>query len=823
MIYFIQAEGRPNQVKIGKAHDTKRRMYELSRFPSSAWREAADVAPLVLLANCTGYSECEASLHRALKGAHLWGEWFDATHPLVQQVVAYVTASGSESLATLVPEAYKTDRVRSCVHTALRAAHPTGSCILCDGSDPILSTAPDNGRNTFQASRVTSPNDGTGHPGGNEREERRACESPTAAEQTPAAVGQPPTTVEAELMSALGVDVETEEAKRARDEAELREELLETLRLYESEYARRSFAEFVKQAVRAGVVHGVTKLQWAKHLEATCMHVQALFEGWLVAHGKGDGEMIARADATWRMWGLVDPKTGRTIRKRYNPKTSEAGDMLVQNIVENLCPGTLKSTLIMVLANAWIWLHEPAFAFGAASGNDKNVERDSDATRDVVTSEWYRETFEITWAIRADKDSKQLWQTTAGGWRLSRTVQAGFTGQHVHGIFLDDADDADKVWSEAERKKTQNKFSRAMENRVVDEMTCIRFNLQQRVHVDDLSGALINTKKWSPTNRMGWAWLCIPLRFGRGPIEAPKVTPYGWRDWRKVLDECMHPERFSPEVIADKLTTLGDHGFASQYDQNPTPLSGGMFEREKLKFFVFEHTVIGMLRKRPDGCAPRDGEGAVPPILITRHPHTKQLPFDYVTITIDCSFGSEAQNTASQVGVLVVGGQGELRFILDDRTQIMGVQEHYDRIAKCVCDWSPDVMRVLVEEKALGGSVINELTKLLAAGKLKDRFGKTVSVVIEAIKVPSTDGKVVRARGMIPSFANGFIYVLDGAEWLYPRKNENGKTIDDGFVAEVCLFPFAKRNDRVDALSQLITYYRDGGDTGANINALCTL
>jgi phage terminase large subunit-like protein len=813
-IYFIMAQGRPDQLKVGKAHDVTRRMYELSRFPSSAWREAADVAPLILRAECNGYSECEASLHRALKSAHLWGEWFDATHPLVQKVLAHAEAGGLEALATLVPEAYKTDRIRACSHTAMRAMHPTGRCILCEGSDTL---APAIGLgNTATLPRVAPTTTGSLAAG---------LPEVTTSNRQPSAPVEPvvATSVEAELMAALGVDVETEEVRRARDEAELREEFAETLRVYESEYARRSFAEFVRQAVRVGVVHGVSRLQWSKHLDATCMHVQALFEGWLVAHGRGTDEIFTRVDATFALWGLqrkpfehgrIDPLTG---------DLDETGDMLVQNMIENICPGTLKSTLVMVLANAWIWLHAPEFAFGAASANDKNVERDSDATRDIVTSEWYREHFEITWTIRGDKDSKSLWQTTAGGWRLSRTIAAGFTGQHVHGIFVDDPDDADRVWSESERRKTQSKFSRAMENRVVDEKTCIRFVLQQRVHTDDLTGYLNNTKRWSKHNRMGWAWLVIPLRYGRGPADAPKVTPYGWRDWRVVPDACMHSARFTLAIITDKLTTLGDHGFASQYDQNPTPLSGGMFAREKLRFFVFEGTNIGSLRKRPDGCAPRDGDLGAPPVIIARQHITKELPFDWVTVTVDATFGSEAQNTASQVGLLVVAGQGELRFILDDRTAIMGVQEQNDKVAQCVADWSPDVVRVLVEEKALGGSVVNELIKLLASGKLKGRDGKPVSVAVELIKVGSNDGKVFRARAMIPSFHNSFIYVLDGADWLYPRKNESGKTIDDGFVAEVCLFPFAKRNDRVDALSQLITYYRDGGDTMANINALCTL
>lgn len=49
---------------------------------------------------------------------------------------------------------------------------------------------------------------------------------------------------------------------------------------------------------------------------------------------------------------------------------------------------------------------------------------------------------------------------------------------------------------------------------------------------------------------------------------------------------------------------------------------------------------------------------------------------------------------------------------------------------------------------------------------------------------------------MVPSVEEGMWYLLDGAAWL------------TDFLDEVCRFPKSTKNDRVDALSQLATYYR---------------
>lgn len=628
-----------------------------------------------------------------------------------------------------------------------------------------------------------------------------------------------------------------EAARAAREEEEaaaLAEQIAQEDADLAREHAKRSFAEFSRQAIASGFTHGIRRVQWAPHLELLCVEIQHLLEGWMVACGCADEmlvrpesatyarEMIARQDALWARHGLI----------------RLPGHVLVQNEVINICPGTLKSTILCVLANAWIWLHAPWFVFGAASYNEKNVDRDANATRALVTCKWYRETFDIRWGISPvanavrhfqivyplGVDWQELGLPRAEGERYSRTTGQGFTGLHLNGMFLDDPDDADRVWNDPEREGIHDKWRNAMENRTTDERYDIRVILQQRVHVDDLSGYVLGIVQWSRHKRKGWAWLCIPLQYGRGPKDAPKETPFGGRDWRTKLDDVMHPERFSPEVIADKLEKLFEQGFGSQYNQNPQPLDAGMFLRKSLRWFVIdgtEQSAPGYVwpRRRPDGCAPRDGEGAVPPVVLGVTNGKPDL--DFVAISVDPSNpSSDAPSlTNSNVGLVVVGGKEERRYWLDDRSRVMGIQEMYDEIERCVCDWAHLASRVLVEIKAAGSSVVNELKKLLESGKLRDKYGVKVRIEVTEIKVAAHDNYIIRARGMVPTINGGLFYVLDGAPWLWPKMHE-GKTLDEGAIGELCGFPFAKKDDRVDALAHLINYYRTEGEAMARAKAL---
>lgn len=573
------------------------------------------------------------------------------------------------------------------------------------------------------------------------------------------------------------------------------------------EKMRRSLYEFLKGCWH--IIEPGVEPDWNWHLEALCFHIQCLLEAWLVAsgHAPSNGnrrqrEMRERVKATWKANGLK----------------FRDGELLVQNAVFNLAPGTLKSRVLMVVAPAWIWLHCPTWSLCAISSVDDNVRRDSNDHRELVETPWYRETFGIKWKIDPRRSSVADWATTAGGERKSRTMLGGFTGIHADALFLDDPDDAHKVHNESARKEVQYKWRRAIKNRVKHLNRSLRIALQQRVHVDDWTAAQIGKGVWKTYDRKAWMWVPIALRYGRGPDDAPKITPFGWSDPRKVANENMHPARFPDEVIADEIRERGPDGFAAQYDQNPENYDSGMIKRAWVRFFRLEDWPVET-RARPHGCGLKvgpDGKAIVgedgrgmdePAIVIPIDPLTKRHAFDEVCLSVDCSAGSESGD-ASRVGLLVCATRGMQRFILDDRSAVMGPQEQRLAIAQAIRDW-PQISTVLVELAALGRSAIADLRGAIERGEITDRFGtKLMPTVVE---VPTgNDSKEKRFAAMVPAWAAGLVFVMDGASWLYPVVIDGGKTTDTGYVGEITAFPKVKKNDRCDSTSQFMTHYREG-------------
>lgn len=582
---------------------------------------------------------------------------------------------------------------------------------------------------------------------------------PTAAPATPRPAASAPTTSELAAVAA------------ARQQA-----LAEAARL---RLARRKLSWFVQLAF-ARVLKPGTQLVWAWYLDAICDHLQALFEDWLLAKG-------------------VEPATLPGLRERVEARWKahklerQIGKLLVQNLAINVAPGTLKSVIVMVCFPAWAWLHYPAFQWGCSSGAPANVTRDSDAHRDLVVSAWYRESFGIEWKVRDDIDSKEKWATTAGGVRESRGMKARWTGVHVDALLLDDPDDAFAVFGDAARRDVQGQWRDAMENRVNDPEFSFRVIVQQHVHVDDLTNHLLGLGIWSADDavtRARWDKLEIGMEF----IPSRRhVTAYGWSDPRTEPGQIMHPERFSPEYLASKREKLGSYGYEAQYNQNAELLEGGMFQRSWFNFFRLEGEEMGT-RPRPPLCKSRDLQA--PDFGATYIVPLKEgaPALDFLAVSVDATFGS-TKDSASNVGLLAIGGAGNRRFVFDDRTKARTFLDTKSDVVAMIARWKPS--KVLIEKKANGAAIIEELTAAIADAKVTDREGRPIVCVLEAIE-PKGDGggKVARAAAAMPAVEAGHVYVLDGAAWA------------DDFIGEVAAFPNGKKDDRVDALTQALNFYR---------------
>lgn len=575
-----------------------------------------------------------------------------------------------------------------------------------------------------------------------------------------------------------------------RDEAERR------LTAIEREKSLRSLAWFARYSWH---VLESTPLHWTPWLQAQCDTLQWLFEGHLVASGKGTPAMVERHRAFFAAAG-IEPAIG---------------ELLVQDLYLNGFPGSLKSRFAMVIGPAWVWLHDPTFTMAATSGTGDNVTRDSNMMKELVSSSWYRSTFEIGWDVGRNRAGVEVnsvgeWHNSAGGYRLSKELFSSWQGVHVDYLAVDDPDDAMKVWGEADRLRARRKVT-AIRNRIKDPTRSIRLVVQQRVHPEDVTGWTIKKGAWSaatPEGRAMPAVLAIPLEFRPS---RRCTTPWGWTDHRTAVGEVAHPERYTAAFRAAERIAYGSSGYEAQYNQNPEVIEGGWYKRHHWRWFRLPEDMTDPA-PRPEGCRPRTGEGSDAAFELQRR-KDGVLDVDAVCISVDATFGSLADD-ASAVGLTAYALAGGRRFALEDITAPMTYTQTEDALCAMLVRWASQApgrtVDVLVEKKANGAAVVSRIELMLAEAKAKLKDAQGRLIVPRLVLLETEGGKAVRGRAAMPTVEAGLIYVRDGAPWV----NE--------WVGEVSGFPHAARDDRFDALTQMVIHYAEHSTVKSKFAAYAT-
>lgn len=208
----------------------------------------------------------------------------------------------------------------------------------------------------------------------------------------------------------------------------------------------------------------------------------------------------------------------------------------IRDMLVTIPPGTSKSRLFGVYWPAWHWLTDPATRFLFFSNAEETADETSLECRRLVESPWYRLNFGITWALQDDQNTKGYYQTTVGGSRQALGINSRATGKKGDIVCVDDANDAEKVESAAERKRVINRYDKAIHDRVIDFSTGRHVVIGQRTHEDDLIGHL--------KRQGGWFELCIPEEYD----PARRFTsPVGWTDPRTQPGALLRPHQFTAE------------------------------------------------------------------------------------------------------------------------------------------------------------------------------------------------------------------------------------------------------------------------------------
>lgn len=436
----------------------------------------------------------------------------------------------------------------------------------------------------------------------------------------------------------------------------------------------------------------------------------------------------------------------------------------ITQLLINIPPGTAKSRIVSVYALPWMWLHAPFFKGIFLSSSEFLVLRDSDYCRDLIKSEWYQEWFSPQWEIRGDSDAKSFFRNTAGGWRRAVAFGGRLTGERGDGLFWDDPHDAGEVESDLKRMRVLELWDKKIGNRVnnTGKRKPLRIGVMQRLKDDDLSGHVLK--------QGGWTHLCLPMEFERRCLCktcTEGVTPIGWRDPRITDGELLFPKLFPHDMLDAEKVRLGSYGYAGQMQQNPTPAGGGVFKEKWFRYWQYPGQNLPPVKVK-------DENGVVIDI--------RPVEFDPDAPGLESghSWDMAFKDTAGSdfVAGLAAKRRDADTFLIHSINERMDFVGTLAAVPKLIATY-PSLL-VLVEDKANGPAIINMLK------------GKVPGLV--AVD-PGKDSKESRANAVAPVVESGNIYLPhpENALWV------------SAWLAQVCAFPKATKDDMVDAFTQLLT------------------
>lgn len=482
----------------------------------------------------------------------------------------------------------------------------------------------------------------------------------------------------------------------------------------------------------------------------------ALLESELTARHRAEVRDNFYAFVRWA-WSLVDPAPlddGWYLAALCDHLQSLIdGRHPTRKLLINIPPRFAKSRTVAVLFPAWVWIKKPKHQFLCLSFDGDLALRDAVASRRLMVDPRYRALINAgeAWEFQGDQNNKSYYENTKGGHRISGAIGAGVTGKGADTIIVDDAHDTRD--SPAEIEKTVKDFDAAIESRINDRRTASYVGVGQRVGIGDLTGHL---RTQAPDQ-----WDLLKLRFwydedkdDNGNVLPKPRTMLGFEDPRTVIGEVLLPVRYGPAEQA-QIRAKGSHHVATQYQQDPTVLSGGIFKRED--FGIYTRATMPKM-------------------------------FDGFLISVDLAFKGtplqqvETINTGHSFVVLDFWGFSKSNAYLLDQARgqwdfersVAAFKKHHELWT----DIAGRDVKSLIEDKANGPA-------------LQSRLQGAIPMLV---LVEPNGSKVDRAFACQGYVEGRNVWLPGDAPWL-------GAWLD-----EVCGFPNWPQNDRVDTMTQCLIH-----------------
>lgn len=251
----------------------------------------------------------------------------------------------------------------------------------------------------------------------------------------------------------------------------------------------------------------------------------------------------------------------------------------IKDLIINVPPRTGKSSLCSVMYPAWVWINNPRYKFICASYSEKFAGRDSMKCRMLIESPLFKRLWGDKFHIRRDVRNILKFQNNLNGFREAASIGGSNTGGGAEFLICDDPNSMADMYSHARRETVSNWFTGIMPTRFTLITERRRIIVQQRGHVEDLTGEILSR------DDPEWVYLYLPLEFETKrrcvTIPLPSTGKSKWVDPRKKEGELLWEEGL-PRKEIDRLKKYDfnnqEYLIAGQLQQRPAVEGGGMLK-----------------------------------------------------------------------------------------------------------------------------------------------------------------------------------------------------------------------------------------------------
>jgi phage terminase large subunit-like protein len=240
----------------------------------------------------------------------------------------------------------------------------------------------------------------------------------------------------------------------------------------------------------------------------------------------------------------------------------------------------------------------------ATAFNEGPVKRDTRKCRDLIASDWYQRLWPD---VKLTRTAETSFANASTGTREGVPF-GSLTSQRGDRLIIDDPHSTETAESDTERLNTTRKFREGAVNRLNDQERSAIVVIMQRLHEQDISGVIISLG-------MDYVHLMLPMEFDpERACETSSGSAIRGRPTAQLLD----PVRFPRGTVEALQRDMGSYAYSGQYQQSPTPRSGGMFQRGD--FEIVDAVPAGGRRVRAwDFAASQQKQGKQPDWTVGLH------------------------------------------------------------------------------------------------------------------------------------------------------------------------------------------------------------